>query len=305
MDLKQLYYYTVVADMLSFSRAAERLYISQPALSQRISALENELSVKLLVRDRRNVSLTEAGKALLNISRDITSRIDSIPQLLDQAELIDSKVSTIRLGLTVDACKVDWFRFCLSRAIKEVRKVFPLANFEINELSYTDITPARLADDFDICIAMHHSPRSPHKDISRDILYTDRLCLLMSKDHPMYNDDLTCTDILEGTDVFLIDTNAGMHYQMSRILGELNISPCIRHLSSENFSMLHVYSGLGVVVYPRRALSQYEASSDMGIFEIDSVSARLYYLSLWNKSNTNALLPIFRDMLQKICNDEM
>ncbi|WP_420035039.1 LysR family transcriptional regulator [Streptomyces sp. cg28] len=62
---RDLRYFTAVADELSFTRAAERLYVSQPALSKQIRALERQLGAELFVRDRRTVQLTGVGEALL------------------------------------------------------------------------------------------------------------------------------------------------------------------------------------------------------------------------------------------------
>jgi DNA-binding transcriptional LysR family regulator len=66
LDLRKLRYFVAVADQLHFGRAAEELYISQPALSRQIRALEQDLGTPLLTRDSHGVTLTDAGKQLLS-----------------------------------------------------------------------------------------------------------------------------------------------------------------------------------------------------------------------------------------------
>ena len=80
MDIRSLSYFVAVARQLSFSRAAESLYVSQSSLSKNIAALEKELGVSLFVRKGRGISLTPAGKALLEGAQSLLEQEESLAQ---------------------------------------------------------------------------------------------------------------------------------------------------------------------------------------------------------------------------------
>src|SRR4051794_10741613 len=76
MELRHLRYFVTLADDLHFGRAAERLFISQPALSQQIRSLEGELGLTLLERDRRGVRLTPEGELFLIEAKAVIRQAD-------------------------------------------------------------------------------------------------------------------------------------------------------------------------------------------------------------------------------------
>lgn len=103
MELRQLRYFLAVAEELNFGRAAERLHIAGPSLSQQIKALERDLKVSLFDRDRRSVTLTAGGAALLPQARAVVEHAD---ELRRQAVGVSAS-APVRIGY-VKWCPTDW-----------------------------------------------------------------------------------------------------------------------------------------------------------------------------------------------------
>jgi DNA-binding transcriptional LysR family regulator len=101
MELKHLTSFIAVAEQLSFVRAADRLYLSQPALTGQIQKLEEELGVQLLTRNRRSVKLTDAGKVFLVEARATLSRAR---QAADRAQkAARGEIGRLRIGFVSSA----------------------------------------------------------------------------------------------------------------------------------------------------------------------------------------------------------
>src|SRR5215467_2974853 len=101
IDLRRLTYFVAVAEELHFGRAAARLHIAQPPLSQAIRKLEGELGVELFRRNRRRVELTDAGRLLLDQARPLLRDADRIEATLRRAGR--GEVGRLRVGFVGSA----------------------------------------------------------------------------------------------------------------------------------------------------------------------------------------------------------
>jgi DNA-binding transcriptional LysR family regulator len=118
MELRHLRYFVAVAEELHFRRAAERLHVAQPAVSEQVRKLEQELGVQLLNRTHRSVSLTDAGTAMLEESRRVLRQADVAQQAAREAA--HRSGHRLRIGTPHDA-----FPQALSRALGQVGKALP------------------------------------------------------------------------------------------------------------------------------------------------------------------------------------
>ncbi|APY85031.1 LysR family transcriptional regulator [Streptomyces alfalfae] len=102
MQFQQLQYFVAVSETRHFTRAAERVHVAQPSLSQQIRALEKELGAELFSRARGNIALTDAGEALLPLARRILADADTAR--IEVQELAQLRRGRIRLGATPSVC---------------------------------------------------------------------------------------------------------------------------------------------------------------------------------------------------------
>ena len=102
MRFHQLQYFVAVAEELHFGRAAKRLHMSQPPLSQQIRLLEEDLGVRLFDRTSQRVALTREGSFLLREARDVLARLDSARSVL--AAMSRGEAGTLRVGYGPGRC---------------------------------------------------------------------------------------------------------------------------------------------------------------------------------------------------------
>ncbi|MGK5548333.1 LysR substrate-binding domain-containing protein [Streptomyces sp. URMC 127] len=102
MQLQQLRYFAALAEVRHFTRAAEALHVAQPSLSQQIRALERELGAELFQRARGNITLTDAGEALLPLARQILADTETARR--EVQEVAQLRRGRVRLGAPPSLC---------------------------------------------------------------------------------------------------------------------------------------------------------------------------------------------------------
>jgi DNA-binding transcriptional LysR family regulator len=136
---RDLRYFVAVAEDLHFTRAAERLYVSQPALSKQIRALEQRLGTELLRRDRHTVALTAAGRALLPHARSVLAAWEEGVAAVEAAKA--EQRSTLTVGMSTSPARGGLLPAVRSR----FGATHPLATTRLRQVSWEDPT-AGLAD---------------------------------------------------------------------------------------------------------------------------------------------------------------
>ncbi|CAN5132642.1 LysR family transcriptional regulator [soil metagenome] len=143
MDVRSLECFIAVAEELHFRRAAERLHLTQPSLSQRIRLLEAEVGAPLFKRDRRHVSLTSAGSVFLAPARQAVEQLRHATRLAMLATR--GEVGRLRLGFTVIA-----FYGALPAAVRRFRQRHPAVDVELFEMNSPSLEAALRQGDIDL-----------------------------------------------------------------------------------------------------------------------------------------------------------
>jgi len=136
LELRHLRYFVAVAEEGHITRAAERLGIQQPPLSQQIKALETELDVQLLRRKARGVELTEAGRALLADARAVLTHVDHA--VATTRRTARGEEGRIAVGFTSSAS----FHPLVVRAIRRYRDAYPLVSLALEEGGTAELVDA-------------------------------------------------------------------------------------------------------------------------------------------------------------------
>lgn len=149
MELRQLQYFVVLAEELHFSRAAQRLHISQPPLSVAIKQLEGQLSAQLFERSSKEVRMTAAGQHLLVQARDILER--SRRAALDTKAIARGMAGCLRLGFVGSSM----YRG-LPEALAQLHALYPQIRVDLHELNSAEQVSALQQGKIDLGL-MHTS----------------------------------------------------------------------------------------------------------------------------------------------------
>ena len=177
MDLVQLEHFLAVADERTFTRAAERVFRTQPALSQSIKKLERELNADLLVRDNGDVSLTEAGKILADYAHRMLKLRDEATRSIGQLQNLETGTLTI-------AAHESAALYLLPNAILHFLQLFPDVKVSVNRARLDEIP--RMVLDRDVQIGFLKEAPAFQELESLDV-HSDRMALIASPKHSLAN----------------------------------------------------------------------------------------------------------------------
>jgi DNA-binding transcriptional LysR family regulator len=173
MDLMQLEHFLAVADERTFTRAAERVFRSQPALSQSIKKLEKSVGAPLFARDMTGVSLTEAGKFLVVYARKMV-------KMRDEATRSISQLQALKAGTLSIAAHESAELYLLPNALKHFATLFPQVKLSVQRGSLDEI-PRRVLDR-EVQIGFVREP-SAFQELEQVQVYVDEMVLVAAPEN--------------------------------------------------------------------------------------------------------------------------
>jgi len=260
MDLNSLEAFLVVAELGSFSRAGEKLFLTQPAISKRIANLETQLDTALFDRIGRDVYLTEAGEMLKNRARSIIDDIKDVQTSVSQLNLKDvrqlSMASSHHIGLHY-----------LGPILRTFVDENPLAQLDLKFMESEQAISSLLKRDIELAFTTIPSPLN--KELTAKTIWQDPLEFVVSSDHPLAQkkssirlNELTHTtailpDPMTTTYQIVEQTFQKHHIPLKRVLA-VNYLETIRAL---------VINGLGWSLLPSVMIGD-----NLAVLEVDRVN---------------------------------
>jgi DNA-binding transcriptional LysR family regulator len=244
MELRHLRYFVAVAEELHFGRAAVRLHMGQPPLSQQIKALEHELGIQLFRRTTRKVELTEAGEAYLRRVRPVLAEVD-------EAGREARSVAAGTTGRLAIGCVGSATYSLLPRLVRGLGEELPGIDFAFEgEMLVPDQVRALNERRLDIALL-----RPPVLDpaLSVEVLRHDRLVVAVPTDHPLAARKRLKVGDLAPCDLVVHTGRRGsvMHDLVATLCRKAGFEPRFRTEVSETSTLVTlVAGGLGVAIVP-------------------------------------------------------
>ncbi len=295
MDLRQLKYFVTVAEELSFVRAAQRLHMSQPPLSQQIKALEEELGVELLSRTRREVKLTDAGRVFLAESRELLEKAQAVAHRTRQAG--GGEQASLRVGMATSA-----LFHVLPTLLDRVKARLPGVSMTITDMNSDEQVRSLTVDRIDLGF-IHARPDT--RGLARCNVVVDTFAVALPATHALAGRaDLALRDLQDEAMVAFSREHAPALFDaLIASCQQEGFSPRIGHVARHPASVLQmVQLGLGVSIVPR-AYSNH-APPAVVFRHVPSMAARLKIDAIWREGNpAPGLRRVIDDVLQSFVHD--
>jgi DNA-binding transcriptional LysR family regulator len=244
MELRHLRYFVAVAEDLHFGRAAERLGMAQPPLSQQIKSLEQEIGVPLLLRTKRRVKLTGAGAVFLASSRKILSHADQAVREAQRAargevgELVVGFVSSAVYG------KVPLI-------FAEMREKYPDISLILQDLTTEEQVEALKGYRLDV--GLIRPPLIAAESLVTQVIWREPLMVALPEMHPLAGRTEIAIEALAKESFLQVPRHAGPGFydQFIRICAEAGFSPKVAQVARTVPTIVNLIAGgMGVSIVP-------------------------------------------------------
>lgn len=250
MELRHLRYFVAVAEEQHITRAAERLHIQQPPLSQQIRALERELNVQLLRRKPRGVELTEAGRAFLTSARAVLAQLDQA--VATTRRTARGEEGAICVGFTSSAP----FHPLVPRMIRAFREALPRVSLTLEESGTTELIDGIRGEQIDA--AFVRTPASDREGIIVHPLVEEPMVAALPERHALAGEGSDAVAPLalralagETFVVYRRRSGPGLYDAIIAACHAAGFSPSVAQEAPRIVSTLNlVAAGLGVSIVP-------------------------------------------------------
>lgn len=244
IELRHLRYFIAVAEELHFGRAAARLNISQPPLSQQIQILEQQVGARLLARTNRSVSLTPAGRQFLADSRQILSQVEEAAARATR--LHQGETGELRIGFTSSAP----FIKAVSDTLSSFRQRYPDVHIQTREINTREQISPLNEGLLDLGL-MRNTPLP--ETLSWEVILREPLLAMIHKDHPLATRPAVSLAELAQEPFVFFDPHVGtgLYDDILGLMRRYQLTPTITQEVGEAMTIIGlVAAGLGVSILP-------------------------------------------------------
>lgn len=218
MTLEQLRVFLVVAKHLHFTRAAEELYITQPAVSAAINSLEKEYGVKLFHRVGRHIEITEAGRLLEVEAQKILDQVVSTERGL--RELNSLQRGQLRLGSSLTLGN-----YWLPDRISRFKQQYPGITVNCILANAEEICDGTMSGRFDVGLVTGSVKPSLRSVLKQEAVGSDRLQIVVGKLHPWYNRASIAATELVTTTWIMRESGSAIQQVFEEHLNQIDVDP--------------------------------------------------------------------------------
>src|ERR1700761_189062 len=250
MEIRQIRAFLSVADTLHFGRSAKLLHLSQPALSLQIKALEDELKVKLLDRNRQGTSLTEAGRVFREEAVIALKQLEVASQKAQGTA--SGRLGRIRIGFISTAGQE-----IVPTLIRRFRKSYPGIEFTLRNILTSD--QVGMIQDRTLDVGFLRLPIEEVKGIEVAIVHREPLVVVLRANHRLASGKEVRLCELRGEKFVMYERHfaPGFHDFLAGILSRAGVIPDVSQTASEMSTLVSlVDSGLGIAILPASSVKQ-------------------------------------------------